>query len=110
MYFDPSAARVTAVIDFGDLAVGDAASDFVFLYEDYGVDMLARVLRAYTPAEPLDLLARAFQHYVLDMIDWVMDCAATASTEAGDAAAELSTLRTQAGDRRRALLAIAAAA
>src|SRR5690606_13803533 len=45
--FDPDAAVLTGVIDWGDVRIGDPARDFIFLYEDWGTDFLGIALDAY---------------------------------------------------------------
>lgn len=88
--YDPRAGLLTGVIDFGDVMIGDPAWDLVFIYEDYGLDFLARLLRHYTAADPRPLLARMYRLYLLDMIEWAVRSAEAASPELGDAVAELS--------------------
>ncbi len=84
---------VTGIIDFGDAAVGEAAWDFVYLYEDYGPDFLARALRAYPCADPRALLARAQRLVELDAVQWALRCDAE---ERPEAAAYLRRLRAEA--------------
>lgn len=47
--FDASEMRLTGVIDFGDTCIGDPAWDLVYLYEDYGPNMLDTFLARYAP-------------------------------------------------------------
>ena len=88
--YDPRAGLLTGVIDFGDVMIGDPAWDLVFIYEDYGLDFLARLLPRYTAADPRPLLTRTYRFYLLDMIEWGVRSAEGASPELGDAVAELS--------------------
>src|SRR5690606_32545940 len=76
--YDEAAGKVTGVIDFGDMAIGDPAWDLVYLYEDYGEDFLTRALRAY-PGDDPGRLARMRWHLVVDAVRWAVEC-----TEAGD--------------------------
>jgi aminoglycoside 2''-phosphotransferase len=72
--FDEKAKQVTAIIDFGDIMIGDAAWDFLWIYEDYGLDFLSRVLSAYRESDQLALLQRLFQFSLLQTIDWAVSC------------------------------------
>ena len=93
--YDPGAAILTGVIDFGDTAIGDPAWDFVYLYEDYGADMLGRVVRAYIGARfarPRPLIERITRFVVLAGIAWAVTCAEGASDELDAAIAHLSDL------------------
>jgi aminoglycoside 2''-phosphotransferase len=69
---DAETGRVTGVIDFGDLAIGDPARDFIYVHEDFGDDVLARILPLY----PLDsagaILPRIRFHYLLAAVDWAL--------------------------------------
>jgi len=107
--YDPAAASLTGVIDFGDAMIGDPAWDLVFIYEDYGLDFLARLLPRYTCADPRPLLGRMYAFYVLDLIEWVVRCAEGPSPELGDAMAELSRLRASREEDPRELTAACAA-
>lgn len=76
MLYDPAAGRLTGVIDFGDLALGDPARDFIYLYEDFGADLLAAVLRHYPryAGEPAAaLLPRVRAWYLLETVAWTLD-------------------------------------
>jgi len=42
--FEEASKSVSAIIDFGDMMIGDPAWDLVFIYEDYGLDFLSRLL------------------------------------------------------------------
>jgi aminoglycoside 2''-phosphotransferase len=91
--YDPRAASLTGVIDFGDVMIGDPAWDLVFIYEDYGLDFLARLVPRYTAADPGPLLRRMYHFYVLDLVEWVVRCAEEASPELAEAVAELARVR-----------------
>jgi aminoglycoside 2''-phosphotransferase len=42
-------ARLTGVIDFGDTCIGDPAWDLIYIYEDYGPNILKAFLNRYDP-------------------------------------------------------------
>ena len=64
---------VTGVIDFGDVAVGDAAWDFVYLYADYGIEFLEAAVLAYAPASLPSFVDRLFHLYELELLEWVLE-------------------------------------
>lgn len=71
--FDPRSGQLTGVIDFGDLALGDAARDFIYIYEDFGSHMLAAVLRHYAREDTATLLPRIHMWYILDAMEWTIE-------------------------------------
>ncbi|HEX2203143.1 MAG TPA: aminoglycoside phosphotransferase family protein [Longimicrobium sp.] len=71
--FDPPTGRVTGVIDFGDLALGDPARDFIYVYEDYGSEMLDAVLRHYTGEDAATLRPRIHLWFLLEAVEWMLD-------------------------------------
>jgi aminoglycoside 2''-phosphotransferase len=79
--FDARDGALTGVIDFGDLALGDPARDFVYVYGDFGPAILDAVLRRYAPEAPHALAARVRRWYLLETALW-----AAAAVDAGDAA------------------------
>lgn len=95
---------VTAIVDFGDAAIGDAAWDFVYIYEDYGLDFLRRAVRAYSSSNTRALLQRMFRFYVLDLVEWVADSSESRDSELDDAIEELSSLRVEEDQRLGDLL------
>jgi aminoglycoside 2''-phosphotransferase len=73
---DADDGRVTGVIDWGDAAIGDPARDFIFLYEDWGVDFLELALDAY-PEEPKERVRpRVHVLWLIDQLAWTLDAAA----------------------------------
>ena len=102
--YDEQAVTVTGIIDFGDIGIGDPARDFVFLYEDFGIELLTRVVRTYAPEGRPALLRRMHRQYVLGNIEWALRCASAASPELPDAIAQLGELRRTADDDRARLL------
>jgi aminoglycoside phosphotransferase (APT) family kinase protein len=71
--FDPRRGRLTGVIDFGDLAIGDAARDFIYIYEDFGSDMLAAVLRHYAREDTAILMPRIHMWCILNAMEWTIE-------------------------------------
>lgn len=57
--FDVQRARITGVVDWEDITVGDPALDFTGLFCDYGRGFAARVLTAYQGPADSAILARA---------------------------------------------------
>jgi aminoglycoside 2''-phosphotransferase len=76
--FDPQQQEVTGIIDFGDVAIGDPAWDFVYLYQDYGTDFLTRALRAYPHPDQAGLLQRVRGLQLLETIAWAVGSAGAA--------------------------------
>lgn len=70
--FDPASGRLTGVIDFGDLAIGDPARDFVYVYEDFGPEMLGAVLRHYAGEDSAALPSRIRAWFVLETVEWTL--------------------------------------
>lgn len=70
--YDPDTARLTGVIDFGDLAIGDPARDFVYVYEDFGPELLDAVLRDYAGREASRLLVDTRMWYLLETVAWTV--------------------------------------
>jgi len=69
---DPETGRVTGVIDFGDLAIGDPARDFIYVHEDFGPDVLARLLPLYRLESPEAMFPRLRFHYLLSATEWAL--------------------------------------
>lgn len=103
--FDEQARRISAVIDFGDMMIGDAAWDFVWIYEDYGLDFLSRMLPAYREFDKPALLKRIFQFSLLENIEWTVSCQAKGGNDFAQALTKLQTMRMQEETRLAELLA-----
>jgi aminoglycoside 2''-phosphotransferase len=71
--YDPGAGRLTGIIDFGDLSIGDAARDFIYLYEDFGMELLTAVADRYAGDSAPRLVERARRWYVLEAIVWTIE-------------------------------------
>ncbi|MGH8496436.1 MAG: phosphotransferase family protein, partial [Gammaproteobacteria bacterium] len=94
--YDPDSASVMAVIDFGDMIIGDPAWDFICIYEDYGPDFLFRALREYGPADQVALLIRMHRLYLLGAIEWTVQLFEREAEDAEASVAELiETLEVQ---------------
>ena len=77
LLYDGRTGDVTAIIDFGDVEVGDPARDLVYVYDDFGLDLLGRVVDALggdAPGGREALLARAYRLYELLAIEWIFHC------------------------------------
>ena len=71
--WDPQDAKVTAIIDFGDMIIADPAGDLAGLYDNYGPAFM-RYLMRYIPSIDLEaLLRRVYRLYELSWIDWAVD-------------------------------------
>jgi aminoglycoside 2''-phosphotransferase len=107
LLYDDQAAAITGVIDFGDMAIGDPAWDLVFIYEDYGLDFLVRLLNSYPSEDREALLRRVYRLWELDLMEYASRWRAGKSiAELGPVLDQLTALRTHGEERRRALLAI----
>jgi aminoglycoside 2''-phosphotransferase len=93
--FDEEARQVSAIIDFGDIMIGDAAWDLLWIYEDYGLDFLSRVLPAYRESNQPALLQRVFQFSMLQTIDWAISCQEKGDNAFMEAMTQLRTMRVQ---------------
>jgi aminoglycoside 2''-phosphotransferase len=72
LLYDPGTDALAGVIDFGDLAVGDPARDFIYLYEDFGATLLAEVLSRYAGADAPGMMAEIRKWYLLETIGWTI--------------------------------------
>lgn len=79
--FDPATGRLTGVIDFGDLALGDPARDFIFVYEDFGPAMLDAVLRHYAGEDAATLRPRIHRWFLLETVEWALGLDAEEDTD-----------------------------
>lgn len=71
--YDPATRRITGVIDFGDLAVGDPARDFIYLHEDYDAEFLALALERYGLETPGAMLPRVLFHHLATHVWWTLE-------------------------------------
>lgn len=53
IFFDESVNQIVGIIDFGEVCIGDCDYDFFIIYQEYGRELLERILmyygRAFTP-------------------------------------------------------------
>lgn len=88
---DPATSSLTGVIDFGDIAVGEPARDFIFIYEDYGPAILTEVLSRYAGEDAPSLLSEVRRWYMLEAISWTLEmCAAKRATDVQHGLAEIT--------------------
>ncbi|ARV62515.1 hypothetical protein BZZ01_31255 [Nostocales cyanobacterium HT-58-2] len=104
--FDEGSRSVTAIIDFGDMMIGDPAWDFVFIYEDYGLDFLSRLLNGYREQDRASLLYRVYQHYQIAAIDWAVGSWVRNDGEFAEAIALLRLIRIQEEQQRQELFSV----
>jgi aminoglycoside phosphotransferase (APT) family kinase protein len=71
--YDSQTGRLRGVIDFGDLAIGDPARDFIYIYEDFGPMILEEVLARYGGND--DSLTRSGirKWYLLEATSWTVE-------------------------------------
>ncbi|MEM7587112.1 MAG: aminoglycoside phosphotransferase family protein [Acidobacteriota bacterium] len=69
---DPASGRLSGVIDFGDLVIGEPARDFIYLYEDFGPAVLADVVSEYEDRDPAALVAAIRSWYLIEAVDWTL--------------------------------------
>lgn len=71
--YDPRRGALTGVIDFGDLALGDPARDFAYVYDDFGPAMLDAVLARYASEPPAALRRRVLAWYAVEALAWTAE-------------------------------------
>lgn len=71
--WDQEDAKVTAIIDFGDMIIADPAGDLAGLYENYGPGFMRYLMRHSPSADLETLLRRVYRLYELAWIDWAVD-------------------------------------
>jgi aminoglycoside 2''-phosphotransferase len=70
--FNATTGSVSGIIDFGDMMIGDPLWDLLWIYEDYGLEFLARFLPAFHPANKTNVLERLFRYSMLEFFDWTL--------------------------------------
>ncbi len=78
---DPHTKVLTGVIDFGDLMIGDPAWELTYLYEDYGTDLLDRLLDVYQPEPRSTLLPRVHRFLELDAMEYAVTSCGSGDTK-----------------------------
>lgn len=79
--YDPETGALAGIIDFGDIAIGDPARDFIYVYEDFGPAMLNAVLGYYAGMEDAKLVRDIHKWYLLEAIAWTVNRIAEQQTE-----------------------------
>ncbi|WP_193948272.1 hypothetical protein [Nostoc sp. LEGE 12450] len=75
----------------------------VFIYEDYGLDFLSRLLNGYHRQELISLLHRVYQHYLIATIDWAVGSLLRSDDEFAEAIAQLHLIEVQEEQQRQVL-------
>jgi GrpB-like predicted nucleotidyltransferase (UPF0157 family)/aminoglycoside phosphotransferase (APT) family kinase protein len=73
LLYDPRTGHLTGVIDFGDIAIGESARDFIYVYEDYGPTILMEVLSHYAGQDAPAMLSAIRKWYLLEAIAWTVE-------------------------------------
>jgi aminoglycoside 2''-phosphotransferase len=74
--FDSDAQRICGIIDFNGMIIDDPARDFLYMYEDYGLDFMNTFLSEYGVPERSSVLQRLhFYHQWLTVLRllWAWD-------------------------------------
>jgi hypothetical protein len=85
------------------MMIGDPAWDLIFIYEDYGLDFLARLLHTYGGDDRAALLGRLYQYYLMNAVDWTIWCQSQSAAKFAKALAQLRRLRIQEDASRQEL-------
>ncbi len=104
--FGEKAQIITGIIDFGDVMIGDPAWDFLMIYEDYGLDFLARLLPEYCESDKTDLLRRVFQFSLLEAIERAVSAQAAGGNTFAQSLKRIRTLSVQEKYQLKELLSI----
>jgi aminoglycoside phosphotransferase (APT) family kinase protein len=81
--YDEATAALTGVIDFGDVALGPPARDFIFLYEDFGPALCEEVLSVYATSAGTEAptFADVRAWYLLEGVSWTLERLALGASE-----------------------------
>jgi aminoglycoside 2''-phosphotransferase len=71
--WDRRAAKITAIIDFGDMIIADPAGDLAGLYENYGPKFIRYLIRYLRSEDLAALVERVYRLFELSWIDWAVD-------------------------------------
>lgn len=104
--FDKKTNSVSGIIDFGDMMIGDPAWDLLWIYEDYGLDFLEKLLPNFHENDKQNLLERVFNFSMLQIIEWATTCKIENDAELEFALAELSKMREKKEQRFHELMLI----
>lgn len=91
---DTEQPRLTGVIDFGDMCIGDPAWDGIYIYEDYGLDVLRSFLHQYDAASAHMLEQKVRIYQQLNNVAYCLS--ALRSGEEAEIAEALAALEEQA--------------
>lgn len=82
--YDEATGALTGVIDFGDVALGPPARDFIFLYEDFGPALCEEVLAAYAASAGAEAptFAEVRSWYLLEAVSWTLERLALGARQA----------------------------
>jgi aminoglycoside 2''-phosphotransferase len=73
LLYYPQNGNLTGVIDFGDLSIGEAARNFIYIYEDYGPLLLREILTRYARKDAPQVMSAIRKWYLLEAISWTVD-------------------------------------
>jgi aminoglycoside 2''-phosphotransferase len=73
MLYDPLTINLSGVIDFSDIAIGEPARDFIYIYEDYGPVLLGEVLNHYAGRDSASMMSAIRKWYLLEAISWTVE-------------------------------------
>jgi aminoglycoside 2''-phosphotransferase len=79
--YDPAARAIAGIIDWGDLTIGDPDFDLLYLYQDYGPNVIRRLLTYLPHPEPARLMRKL---RVLNACDHVTTIAGSGQDLADD--------------------------
>jgi aminoglycoside 2''-phosphotransferase len=91
--FDKSSNHVTSIIDFGDMMIGDAAWDFLWIYEDYGTDFFARAIAEYVVKDKKKFIERIVRFSIFETIAWISECLTNGEQDLAEAVEHLRALK-----------------
>ena len=86
--WDARAAKVTGIIDFGDMILGDATQDLAGLYDDFGPAFVRTVLERLPSGDREVVARRIYRLYELSVVEWA---AHLVERRRGDAVADAVT-------------------
>lgn len=71
--YDPETGALTGIIDFGDIAIGDPARDFIYIYEDFGPHLLREVVDHYAGENAAQFTREIRAWYLLEATAWTVE-------------------------------------
>lgn len=73
LLFDRTARQLAGVIDFGDLALGDPDYEYLYLLEDLGRELTARVMLARAESDVVALLDKVGHYVTFDHVHSILE-------------------------------------